>query len=363
MPTVRVLPLVLLSMLAACGRHESVPPAVQSVSASQAPAAKASEPGTPAVVPYANMPKIAPIGVRIDKHLDVPESARGPAIDPAKGYRLQDLGDGLYMVTEGAYQSMFLVYDKGVVVVDAPPTYAAKLPTAIAEITKNPITHVVYSHSHKDHIGGMPALGGKPIIIAQEETLRLLKRDNDPDRPLPTVTFKDAYTLDVGGKKLELSYHGNGHEPGNIFISAPKQKVLMVVDVVFPGWMPWRRFAVAQDVFGSIAQVDKIGSLEWDTFVGGHVTRTGTHADVEAQAEFYRDLKAAAGKALSTTKPGEGVNPQDMNNPWAVFDDYIDRVVVQCVDTLTPKWQSRLAGYDVYIWDQCYSMEQALRID
>jgi hypothetical protein len=52
-----------------------------------------------------------------------------------------------------------------------------------------------------------------------------------------------------------------------------------------------------------------------------------------------------------------------MGNPWAVFDNYIDRVVVQCVDTLSPKWQSRLAAFDVYIWDQCYSMEQTLRIE
>jgi glyoxylase-like metal-dependent hydrolase (beta-lactamase superfamily II) len=331
--------------------------------AAASPPQETSSPGTPARIPYANMPTIAPIGVRIDKHLDVPASARGPAIDPAKGYRLQDLGDGLYMVTDNIYQSMFLVYDKGVVVVDTPPTFSAHIPEAIAEVTKNPVTHVIYSHSHKDHIGGTRALGGKPIIIAQEETMRLLKRDNDPDRPLPTVTFKDAYTLNVGGKKLQLSYHGNGHEPGNIFISAPKQKVLMVVDVVFPGWMPWRRFAVAQDVFGSIAQVQKINSMQWDTLVGGHVARTGTHADVQQQAEFYKDLQDAAGKALATTKPGEGVNPKDMDNPWAVFDDYIDRVVVQCVNAVTPKWQSRLAAYDVYIWDQCYSMEQALRID
>ena len=46
-------------------------------------------------------------------------------LDPAKGYRIEDLGRGLYMVSEGAYQSMFLVYETGVVVVDAPPTYAA----------------------------------------------------------------------------------------------------------------------------------------------------------------------------------------------------------------------------------------------
>ena len=48
--------------------------------------------------PYSHMPSIAPIGVRIAKYLDVPASAQGPAIDPAKGYRLQDLGSGLYIV-------------------------------------------------------------------------------------------------------------------------------------------------------------------------------------------------------------------------------------------------------------------------
>ncbi len=50
--------------------------------------------------PYANMPEIAPIGVRIGKYLDVPESAKGPAVDPAKGYRIQELGTGLYMITD-----------------------------------------------------------------------------------------------------------------------------------------------------------------------------------------------------------------------------------------------------------------------
>jgi hypothetical protein len=38
-------------------------------------------------------------------------------------------------------------------------------------------------------------------------------------------------------------------------------------------------------------------------------------------------------------------------------------VAAQCVNTLTPKWSTKLAGYDVFIWDQCYSMEQTLRID
>jgi glyoxylase-like metal-dependent hydrolase (beta-lactamase superfamily II) len=319
--------------------------------------------GTPGA-PYANMPALAPIGVRVDKYLDVPESAKGPAVDPAKGYRTQTLGDGLYMITDGAYQSMFMTYEDGVVVIDAPPSYAAQIPKAIAAITDKPITHVVYSHVHADHIAGVKSLGGHPVIIAHSETNRLLARDNDPNRPLAKVTFEDRYKLAVGSQVLELSYHGNAHVPGNIFIYAPKQRTLMVVDMIFPGWMPWRRFAVAQDVPAYFQQVKEINSLDFDTLVGGHVARTGTHVDVDTQLSFMEDLKVAAETALKTTKPGEGLATEDRNtNPWAVFDNYIDRVALACVNQLTPKWSIRLAAYDVYIWDQCYSMEQSLRID
>jgi len=313
--------------------------------------------------PYPGMPAIAPIGVGIGKYMDVPASGQGPAVDPAKGYRLQDLGGGLYLITDNAIQSMFLVYDRGVVVIDAPQNLAPHIPQAIAEVGGKQITHIIYSHSHADHIGGAKALGGDPVIIAHEETLRLLKRDADPSRPLPTVTFSDKYTLHAGNQVLELSYHGNGHEPGNIFIYAPAQRVLMVVDVVFPGWMPWRRFALAQDIPGYFAQVEEIRRMDWDTFIGGHVARSGTHADVDVQAEFNRDVKQAAATALATTKFGEGLNPLDKANPWAAFDHYIDRVAAQCVNTLTPKWSGKLAGFDVYVWDQCYSMEQTLRIE
>src|SRR4051794_11592198 len=72
---------------------------------------KTDMPGA-AGAPYPDMPQIAAIGVRIAKYRDVPESAKGPAIDPAKGYRLQNLGKGLYMITDNAYQSVFMTYEK-----------------------------------------------------------------------------------------------------------------------------------------------------------------------------------------------------------------------------------------------------------
>jgi hypothetical protein len=76
------------------------------------------------------------------------------------------------------------------------------------------------------------------------------------------------------------------------------------------------------------------------------------------------DLKAAADTALKTTTPGEGMNVTDRSGrPWAVFGNDIDRVALACVNQFTSKWSARLAAYDVYIWDQCYAMEQSLRID
>src|SRR5256885_6992572 len=118
--------------------------------------------------PYPNMPSIAPIGVKIAKYMDVPDSSQGPTIDPAKGYRLQDLGKGLYMITDNAIQSMFLVYDGGVVVIDAPQNLAAFIPKAIAEVAGDkPITHPIYSHSHPAPNGGAETLGGHPILMGK----------------------------------------------------------------------------------------------------------------------------------------------------------------------------------------------------
>jgi glyoxylase-like metal-dependent hydrolase (beta-lactamase superfamily II) len=348
----------IISMAVVCALA-AAPAFAQSAQAGKKPSASPGSPGTP----FAHAPKIAPIGVRIDKYLDVPDAAKGPAIDPQKGYRLEQLGRGLYMVTDNAYQSMFMVYESGVVVVDAPPSYAAKLKQAIAEVTPLPITHVIYSHSHTDHIGGAALLGGHPIIVAQEETRRLLMRDKDPARPVPTVVFDKNYRLQLGSQRLELSYHGDGHEPGNIFIYAPEQKTLMAVDLVFPGWMPFRRFAVAHDLPGWMAQVELLATLPFDKLVAGHVARLGTHADVLSQIEFDNDVKNAAAAALKATPFVDGINPADAGNPWALTDDYTARVAGACVNALTAKWSTKLGGFDTFVWDQCYAMEQSLRVD
>ena len=61
------------------------------------------------------------------------------------------------------------------------------------------------------------------------------------DSPTRTGFFQRRRSLrkrswDVNGVKLELAYHGQNHCEGNIFVFAPKQKVLAAIDIVAPGW-------------------------------------------------------------------------------------------------------------------------------
>src|SRR5712692_11447333 len=78
-------------------------------------------------------------------------------IDPAIGYAVKSVGGGVYVISDNGWQSAFLVTDDGVVVFDAPASFGSKIPSAIAKVTDKPIKILVYSHIHKDHIGGSAA--------------------------------------------------------------------------------------------------------------------------------------------------------------------------------------------------------------
>ena len=138
----------------------------------------------------------------------------------------------LYWVTDGVYQSAFLTTRDGVVLFDAPPTIGHNLRRAVDEIAAangvtNTVTHLVYSHHHADHAGAASLFDGDVVRVGHEETRRLLLRDNDPARPAPEVTFADRYTLEVGGERVELAWHGPNHSPDNIYIHFPDHDALM----------------------------------------------------------------------------------------------------------------------------------------
>ena len=293
----------------------------------------------------------------------LPDTAKGPVIDFTKGYLVEEIKDGLYWVTDGAYNTIFLTTGEGVIVVDAPPSIGENYLNAIAEVTEEPITHVIYSHTHIDHIGAASIFPDDAIIISHKDVALELEQRNDPNRPIPEVTFDDEYLLEVGNQSLELKYDGPMHVPGNIFIYAPQQKVLMVVDVIFPGWTPFKDLAMAQDVPAFLDAHDKILEYDFDTYVGGHLTRLGTTEDVKIQQEYFQDIEenaAIANQQVSFMEIGQEVG---FENPWLVFQIYADTITQQCTDATVPDWIDRLGGVDLFTYDHCWKISESQRID
>jgi glyoxylase-like metal-dependent hydrolase (beta-lactamase superfamily II) len=89
--------------------------------------------------------------------------------------------------------------------VDAPPSIAQNYLKAIVEVTDKPITHVIYSHAHLDHIGAVRLFPKNATPIAHQDTpaelkraIRLTKSDSTIS-PIPTITFKITthYRLEI----------------------------------------------------------------------------------------------------------------------------------------------------------------------
>lgn len=330
---------------------------------------------------------------------------------PEKGYLVEELGDGIYWITEGVYQILFLTTGEGVVVVDAPPTIGQNILAAIGEVTDEPITHVVYSHYHADHIGAATLYPDDAEYVAHVETARFLDRFGDDNRPSPTTVFGprevrtpmqddrqeaddtggtpadgtptdgtptpggqtetdrrhvvgDSYTLEVGDQRLQLDHRGPNHSVDNIFVYAPDHRVLVFVDVVFPGWIPFQNLAESSDIQGYVRAHDQILEYDFDTLVAGHLTRLGTPADVRTQRDFVSDLEANAREAISTVTLSDVVEEAGPTNVWETFAAYIDETSRVAAEATLETWgPDRLRGADVFMQSHAATMIKSLRID
>ncbi|MFJ8798783.1 MBL fold metallo-hydrolase [Streptomyces sp. NPDC102487] len=297
----------------------------------------------------------------------VPTAATGPAVNE-QGYFVGRIKGNLYWVTDSYYQAMFLSTREGVVLVDAPPTIGNNLLRAIADVTRangrpSKVTHLVYTHTHADHIGSAPLFGKHVVRIAHSETRRLLRLEADPNRPLPTVTFDDHFDLRVGGERLELAYHGPNHSPDNIFVYAPDHATLMVVDVLYPGWVPFKNLAVSQDIPAWVKAQDTAMSYPWTTLVGGHLGRLGVRADGDVQKRYIADLTDSVKAAMSLDPTPYFQKYGPSGNSWAIFKTYLDAVAQQAAGPVIAKYTGVLAAADVFTLDNAATMLESLRID
>ncbi|MGR9106249.1 MAG: MBL fold metallo-hydrolase [Gammaproteobacteria bacterium] len=333
--------------------------------------------------------------------LNIPENSRAipdPFLGEFSGgfYHVEELRDGLFYMTDGVYQAMFLVSGNGIILVDAPPSIGVNQVNpaqsvsfldviySVPETQGKPIKKMIYTHVALDHIGAaglVKAAFPQVQVIAHIETKRKIARSSGNLQtflpgsgplppPLPNSTFRNNRSVALGGQVLRLSYHGPIHEPGNIFVYAPKQKVLMLVDVMFPGWAPFNDLALAEDIPLYVKAHDIALSFDFETIVGGHVNRLGDRQDIETQKTYIQDIQANAAAALLDPALFQifGIVPQ---HALGAFHIYLDQVACSCANmtldaSRTPSgtpWLQTLGAADINTVGHCWEMVYALRTD
>jgi glyoxylase-like metal-dependent hydrolase (beta-lactamase superfamily II) len=276
-------------------------------------------------------------------------------IDPKLGYAVRSAGGGVYVISDNRWQSAFLVTEEGVIVFDAPSSYGKSIPSAIARVSDKPIKMLVYSHAHKDHIGGSPAFKGlKDLeIVALDTVGDFLKEMDDPNRLLPNVTFKEEKTLKLGGKTVELTRRAYHSSEGDLFIYIPQAKFMMAIDSVTPGYAPFQGFDLTSNFRRYMKVFDELLAYDFDTFVGGHLTSIGTKRDIAITKEFtmdvYNTVKRVHNKMDQGAVVTEAAKIIGTDNEFLLFKVLLDKATNDSVKELQPRWIHRLAGVDVWL--------------
>lgn len=303
-----------------------------------------------------NLPDYAP----------VPRSALGPALNE-QGYYVGRVERNLFWVTDGVYQAAFLTTPDGVILLDAPPTIGHNLQRAVDEIAaangvSNKVTHLVYSHHHADHAGASSLFDTGVVRIGHEETRRLLLRDDDPARPAPEETFQDRRTVEIGGERIELAWHGASHSPDLTFIHLPDHDTLMLVDIVNPGWAPVYLSNLTEDIQGYIQAADHALAYPWKHYIGGHLGRIGTRDDVTLHQQYMADLSGSIRTALDTLDPTPYFAKYG-ENVWAGVKGYLDALADTAAAPVIEKYKDVLAAADVFTASTAFWVMESIRLD
>jgi len=309
---------------------------------------------------------VATLADTLPDYAPVPASALGPALNE-QGYYVGRVERNLYWVTDGVYQAAFLTTRDGVVLLDAPATIGHNLQRAIDEIAaangvSNKVTHLIYSHHHADH-GGASFLFDKNVVrIGHEETRRLLLRDDDPARPPNEETFQDRRTLEIGGERIELAWHGASHAPDMTFIHLPDHDTLMMVDIVNAGWVPVYISNLTQDIQGYLEAPAHALDYPWKHLVSGHLGRLGTREDVVLHQQYMSDIVENVKTALATTDPTPFFVKYGAN-AWAGVKGYLDAVSNNAARPVIDKYTGVLGAADVFTASTAWWVMESLRLD
>jgi len=226
---------------------------------------------------------------------------------------IQKVKDNLFMITGGGGNTAAFITEKGVVIVD---TKIQGMGPAILEkvksVTPKPVTMVINTHTHFDHVGSNVAFTGMVEFVAHENCKASMEKmpafqSDEGKKFLPGKTYKDKLSLLKGNDKIDLYYFGRGHTSGDTFVVFPALKVMHAGDMyAFTKGLP----IIDTSAGGSGLEYPKTlmkaaaGIKGVDSVIPGHSAVTDWAAFKE-YGEFLRDFVAAVTQARKDGKTAE----------------------------------------------------------
>lgn len=152
------------------------------------------------------------------------------------------LADNLYMLSgAGGNMATLIAGDKVLLVDTQYAELAGKIKTKLLQLSANkPLTTLINTHLHGDHVGGNSALAANIDIIAHNNVLSRLTQDAKfPRNGLPKTTFTDQLSLHLNGQTVRLDYMPPSHTDGDIVVWFEQANAAHFGDLLFEGRFPF----------------------------------------------------------------------------------------------------------------------------
>ena len=146
----------------------------------------------------------------------------------------EQVSENVYKIFGAGGNTTFFIRSDGVVLVDTKlANNGAGILAKVREVTDKPVTMIINTHSHPDHLGSNSeidtARGGVQVVVQANTAKRMAAM---PSNNKVTQSFEDRLTLGSGGDRIDLYWFGPAHTDGDAFIVFPAEKVLLMGDVM-----------------------------------------------------------------------------------------------------------------------------------
>jgi cyclase len=250
-----------------------------------------------------------------------------------KVVEVEKLKDNLYMLKGGGGNTAVFVGTSGVVVVDTKnPGWGQPILDKIKELTDKPITTIVNTHTHGDHVSGNVEFPATVDIVVQENTKANMEKmlappgmqqgpnvfQQNPGKGMPKRTFKDKMTIGKGADEIDLYYFGRGHTNGDAWIVFPALRFAHAGDIFSGKNLPLldtNNGGSGVEIGATLAKAHA-GIKNVDSVITGHST-VMTWADLAEYAQFNKDFLADVEAGVKA-----GKTPDDIAAGWKIADKY-----------------------------------------